>query len=245
MAFTEFGDVIELRDGDALKVEFSGAFGAELNPSDNSVLHAVRWLEKRHAITIKKQIHIEKNIPVMAGLGGGTADCAAVIRALCKLYELKMPEPRQLAALGADVPVSFYGQTARMEGIGEVIYPATLDREYDIVLVNPGKPVSTRTVFERLTSYSAPIASQSSYSLADIAAQANDLQMPAIEICPEIREILTVIEELSPKLARMSGSGATVFALFETGTASMMAKRVRARFPDYWVQATQIRRATT
>ncbi len=245
VVFADLHDALDFRAGEPTKVAFSGEFISSVSPLKNSVIDAIRWFEARYGVKVSQNIGVHKKIPVEAGLGGGTADCAATIHALCEIYNQPKPEPHEFAVLGADVPVSFYGKTCVMEGIGEEITPCELDRDYGMVLINPRQSVPTGQVFSRMKVFDQDIEKKSIYLLDDLHNMRNSMQSPAIELCPEIAEIIHETEKLNPLLVRMSGSGATVFALTNSGEQDALASQISARFPSYWVNSTHVRRSTT
>ena len=200
------------------------------------------------------RITLEKNLPAASGIGGGSADAAAVMRAMCRLAG-KHPAPQQLRKLalelGADVPVCLLGRPARMRGIGEALEPLAWPAPLPVLLCNPGVSVATAEVFRRLSAWrraegigtaGGPDLRPRDFSgvnalLAALAAQRNDLERPARELAPEIGHCLEVLRGLPHvRLARMSGSGATCFALFDDMTAARAALRhLRRQFPRWWL----------
>lgn len=239
VAFASVGDVVRMEPGSGLRV--TGPQAGALGPQeDNLCLRAARLLGARVAITL------EKHLPVAAGLGGGSADAAAVLRLLGE-EGFALPPAGRLAALGADVPVCLHGRPARMRGIGEELAPLRLPPAW-AVLANPGVALATGEVFARLaTRENAPLPEVP--ALADaralarfLAMQRNDLEAPAIAISPVIREVLDALAAARGcLLARMSGSGASCFGLFGNGAAAQAAARALARArPGWWVRAAEL-----
>ncbi|WP_375174446.1 4-(cytidine 5'-diphospho)-2-C-methyl-D-erythritol kinase [Pseudooceanicola sp.] len=191
------------------------------------------------------QITLEKHLPAMAGIGGGSSDAAATLRALSRATS--RPIPPGALSLGADVPVCVTATAARMQGIGEVVTPVPKLPELHGVLVNPGVDVPTPRVFARLGNRTNPPMPQELPSWASTAdlidwlhTTRNDLEAPAQALAPEIAETLNVLrDDPACPLARMSGSGATCLALTDTRKAAEdMATRL-AR-PQWWVQPVSL-----
>jgi 4-diphosphocytidyl-2-C-methyl-D-erythritol kinase len=236
--------------GGALALTISGPTAAVAGESaDNLVLKATHALAERVEGLKLGQFALSKRLPVAAGLGGGSADAAAALRLLARANGLALDDPRLMQAArttGADVPVCLNPCTRLMRGIGDILSaPLDLPRLFAL-LVNPGVAVATRDVFAGLTMPSAtntaptPPPQQAAALFAEIAAGRNDLEAPAIELEPVIAEALATLRKLSgSRLARMSGSGATCFALFNsTRAASAAARALRVGHPDWWVRAT-------
>lgn len=231
VVFADVPDRLFLDTGSALSLSVDGPF-AEGVPSDarNLVWQAAElagWTG---------HIHLTKNLPHGAGIGGGSADAAAVLRAL------NMPE--HAGALGADVPVCLSGRPQLMAGIGEDLCPAPDIPALSLVLVNPGGHLPTPDVFRALTQKeNAPLGAlpgkMSFTGFVDWLAQGrNDLQPPACALAPEIGDVLDALSDA--RLARMSGSGATCFGIYESARdAQTAAARLLQNRPDWWVCATR------
>jgi 4-diphosphocytidyl-2-C-methyl-D-erythritol kinase len=244
VVFAEVGDVLRAEPAAALTLDVTGPFAAALRgEADNLVLRAARMLAEAAGIAPRVQLVLEKRLPVASGIGGGSADAAATLRLLARVWGLA-PTPLELALrLGADVPVCLVGRPARMRGVGEALAPAPpLPPGLGLVLVNPGVAVSTPAVFRARTgAFSTPLDLPQS-GWADAAALAgdlrrmnNDLEAPALALEPAIGEVLAVLRGLpGTLLARMSGSGATCFALFATVAEARDATALLAR-PGWWV----------
>ena len=233
--FPEAGDVVGVAEADTLSLEISGPFGTVLRAEeDNLLLRAARLLAPGRGAALT----LEKNLPVASGIGGGSADAAAALRVLSALWGVTADLPALALQLGADVPVCLASRASRMQGIGERLAPAPALPEFGMVLVNPGVAVPTPAVFKaRRGGFSPPPALPEAWAdvdamVADLAACTNDLQDAAIGIAPVIGEVLSVLAALpGAKLARMSGSGATCFAIFETPAAAAAAA---AQMPESW-----------
>jgi 4-diphosphocytidyl-2-C-methyl-D-erythritol kinase len=250
VAFAGVGDALTFVPGDALTLIVSGPTAPAAGDSaDNLVLKAARALAERTAGLTLGRFALSKRLPVAAGLGGGSADAAAALRLLAQANGIALDDPRLMQAAqatGADVPVCLDPRPRLMCGVGDVLSaPLDLPRLF-AVLINPGVAVSTREVFAALNlppaAPPAPAGAPPAPSalLADIASGRNDLEQPAIELEPVIADVLSVISKLPGcRLARMSGSGATCFGLFETNAAATAAARtVRVGYPQWWVRAT-------
>jgi 4-diphosphocytidyl-2-C-methyl-D-erythritol kinase len=187
---------------------------------------------------------------VAAGLGGGSADAAATLRLLARANAMALDDARLLQAArstGADVPVCLDPRVRLMRGIGDVLSEPLELPPLSAVLVNPGVAVATKDVFAALTLPPEAQGSQADVQagaalLDEIAKGRNDLEEPAIELEPAIAQVLAVLRKLPGcRLARMSGSGATCFALFETAPAANAAARtLRVGYPEWWVRATTL-----
>ena len=257
VAFAGVGDRVTARRAEALSLALSGPFGADLpSGDDNLVLRAARLAQPGLAAALA----LDKHLPPASGIGGGSADAAATVRALDRLAGAAAPrDAAGLAALGADVPVCLGSARARMRGIGDRLDPVTLPPGW-ILLVNPRIEVPTPAVFRALAQKDNAPLPKILPAWPDLAAlarwlqdQRNDLQAPALALAPVIGTVLELLEaQPGARIARMSGSGATCFALF-TGRAEARAAAaaIGAAQPGWWVAegpllpADQAMRATT
>jgi 4-diphosphocytidyl-2-C-methyl-D-erythritol kinase len=250
VAFAGVGDVLTFTPAAALTLAVSGPTApAAGEVADNLVLKAARVLAGQVGGLALGRFALSKRLPVAAGLGGGSADAAAALRLLARANQIALDDPRLMQAAratGADVPVCLDPRARLMRGIGDVL-SAPLDLpSLPALLVNPGVAVATREVFAALNLApvvrTGPAAAPAGTAalLAEIAAGRNDLEAPAIELAPAIAEVLAVLRKLPGcRLARMSGSGATCFGLFESSAAARTAARtLRAGYPSWWVRAT-------
>ncbi len=239
--FPAVGDVVRAEPAEALSLAVTGPFGAALaDEADNLMLRAARALGPNGA-----RLELEKNLPVASGIGGGSADAAATLRVLCQLWDLapglSPPDLLRIAlSLGADVPVCLASQPVRMAGIGEILTPAPILPACGMVLVNPGVAVATPAVFRARTgAFSAPATLPDQWGdatdMADhLADLSNDLEPPAIALCPVIGDVLLALAAAPGcLLARMSGSGATCFGLFPDAAAAADTAASLAR-PGWW-----------
>ena len=246
--FAGAADLLEAEDAPALTLDLAGAFAPELvAEADNLVLRAARALAAAAGVPARARLVLTKALPVASGLGGGSADAAAALRVLTRLWRIAPEGPAgaaDLAALaaglGADVPVCLAGRPARMGGVGELLAPAPGLPRFGLALVNPGVPVATAEVFRRRTgTFSAPASLPAAWPDAramadDLAGLRNDLEPPAHALCPPIGEVLAALAARPGcLLARMSGSGATCFGLFPDSAAAADAAVALAR-PGWW-----------
>jgi 4-diphosphocytidyl-2-C-methyl-D-erythritol kinase len=242
--FAAVGDLLSVTPAEALSLTVTGPFAAGLSgEADNLVLRAARALADTAGIVPRAALVLDKHLPVASGIGGGSADAAASLRLLCRLWGLP-PDPALLqplaARLGADVPVCLRGKPTRMGGIGERLDQAPVLPPCGLVLINPGVAVSTADVFRaRRAAFSVPASLPPRWTDAQAMAASlrdltNDLEAPAIALCPAIADSLAALRA-SPDclLARMSGSGATCFGLFASAAAADHAATVLRR-PGWW-----------
>jgi 4-diphosphocytidyl-2-C-methyl-D-erythritol kinase len=242
--FPAMGDVLAGEADAELSLAVAGPFAAGLQgEADNLVLRAARWLAASHGIKPRARLLLTKNLPLASGIGGGSADAAAALRLLSKLWRVPLPDATAAAALGADVPVCLAAQPARMSGIGETLAPAPELPDGFIVLVNPGVGVSTPAVFRvRTGGFSEPASLPTAWPnfaamAADLASLRNDLEPAAIQLQPVIGTILTALRaQPGCALARMSGSGATCFGLFADAADAIEAAQT-LRGTDWWCWA--------
>jgi len=242
--FPAVGDVLHGAPDDALSLQVFGPFAPALaEEADNLVLRAARLLAKARGVRAGARLVLEKNLPVASGIGGGSADAAAALRLLARLWQVDIPDGLA-SALGADVPVCLKSRPARMTGVGDVLAEAPALPTFGMVLANPGIAVPTPAVFAARAAsgagYSAPADVPPSWPSAqamakDLGRASNDLQTAAAAICPAVGETLAALAAMpGNRLARMSGSGATCFALFDNSKAAADAAATLAR-PDRWV----------
>ena len=224
----------------AFSLSLAGPFSAGLAAEpDNLVLRAARSLA---AVSggCGAALALEKHLPVASGIGGGSADAAAALRVLARLWGVLAADGALAVRLGADVPVCLASVPRMMRGIGDALSPAPGLPPYGLALVNPGVGVSTAEIFRaRQGGYSAPVKLPDAWPDAaamarDLAVWGNDLQAPAITLCPAIDGVLRALAATPGcLLAQMSGSGATCFGLFATPGEAAAAVRLLAR-PGWW-----------
>jgi 4-diphosphocytidyl-2-C-methyl-D-erythritol kinase len=257
VAFAGTGDDLALEPGPGLALQVSGPTAALAgHEDDNLVLKAARLLAERVEALRLGTFRLTKRLPVAAGIGGGSSDAAAALRLLARRNDLPLTHPaiREAARLtGADVPVCLEPRARMMRGAGEAVGPALALPRLFCVLVNPRLPVGTPAVFRELgllagqalagDPHAVPEAGSPAGLLRALKAARNDLEAPACRIRPEIAEVLGLVRATPGcRLARMSGSGATVFGLYEDcAAAAGAAKRIRRERPAWWVKATSLR----
>lgn len=240
VVFAGAHDRLRAEPADTLSLTIDGPFGAGLQGEpDNLVLRAARALAAATGLQGGARLHLEKNLPIASGIGGGSSDAAAALRALARLWRVAVPEGLA-AGLGADVPVCLHPAPRRMGGIGEQLSSAPTLPACGIVLINPGMAVSTREVFAaRGAGFSQAPAFPAGWpdlaALAtDLSIWGNDLEAPALALCPAIGDVLAALSaQPHCRLARMSGSGATCFGLFDTPALATEAAAACAR-PGWW-----------
>jgi 4-diphosphocytidyl-2-C-methyl-D-erythritol kinase len=261
VAFADCADRLALVPGPELKLDTTGPLaGACGATSDNLVLKAARLLAERVENLALGAFTLEKVLPVAAGIGGGSADAAAALRLAARLNGLAFDDERlRDVALetGADVPVCLASRACDMTGVGETLLPLSLPK-LPSVMVNPRVPVATKAVFAALGLRSgqllvgatevieAPAWPEDGASVSEwvkaLAAVANDLEAPALRIQPVIAEVLSALRaSQGALLARMSGSGATCFAIFSSAPdAQAAAAKISADHPTWWVHAGEL-----
>lgn len=257
VTFADRGDRIGLSPADADLFTVSGPFASEL-PMDagaqggNLVLKARDLLRgelrsRDPSAAGPVHLHLEKNLPIASGIGGGSADAAATLLGLLELWGATI-EPSRLATialtLGADVPMCLAGVPLLAKGIGEALTPLRDFPALPMVLVNPLVAVSTPVVFRTLTNKTNPPLLLSDCTrtaagwLSAIAAMRNDLQPPAQELEPVIGDVCQALTQAGSALARMSGSGATCFGIFDSGAqATATARALSEAYPGWYVLA--------
>lgn len=251
VVFAKVGDRISVKPAPTLSLTLTGPLAAHLqDETDNLVLQAARKLQKACNITTGAHITLEKNLPIAAGIGGGSGDAAATLKALCHLWNIQ-EESIDLHALalslGADVPVCLAGCAAHIGGIGEKVTPLVSIPQCWIILVNPMVSLSTPSVFKARTGpfrEEMPISLQLEPAtfIAALKERHNDLMAPAIRIAPVIQEVLNILENQDASmLSRMSGSGATCFALFQEKKYAINAsKAIQNQHKNWWVAAAPL-----
>ncbi len=240
MVFAGAADRVTALPAPATSLAVDGRFAVGLaEEPDNLVLRAAR------AFGASARLRLEKNLPVASGIGGGSADAAATLRVCARLGTGAPDQARQLALaveLGADVPVCLESRPRRMQGVGDILLDAPLLPACGIALINPGVALATAAVFRaRAQGVSAEAALPGAWEDAkamasDLRRLANDLEAPARALCPPVGDALAALAGSgSCLLARMSGSGATCFGLFETASAAARAAAaIGRREPGWW-----------
>lgn len=238
-AFVDAGDLVSVAPAENDEFRMVGEFASQLtDPFDNIVMKALSALPRSEGWAVT----LEKNLPVAAGLGGGSADAGAVFRLVEREYGLPNDWHARAARLGADVPACVASVACVGRGTGTELEPVANDLAgTPVLLVNPRVPLSTGPVFkawEPIDRGPLPTGDLRTVALTG----RNDLEIPAISLCPEIAEVLSALRETSAWLARMSGSGATCFALFDSDDAmAEAASALSASHPDWWQLAGHLR----
>ncbi|OYD84062.1 4-(cytidine 5'-diphospho)-2-C-methyl-D-erythritol kinase [Azospirillum brasilense] len=236
------------------RLAISGPFGPALmgeNPAQNLVIRAAYALAARLGREADAMIALEKVLPIASGIGGGSADAAATLRGLARLWGVPVADQRLYevaASLGADVPVCVAGRSCYFGGVGEVLEEAPALPDTFAVLVNPGVPVPTPAVFKaRRGAFSAPARfAEAPGDAAALAAllreRRNDLTEPALTVAPVIAAVLAALDGTDGcLLARLSGSGATCFGLYaDADQASAAARSIQAAQPRWWARAARL-----
>ena len=258
VAFADCADRLTLEPGGELRLATTGPLAAACGEaSDNLVFKAAKLLADAVPNLKLGAFALDKVLPVAAGIGGGSADAAAALRLLSRLNDLPLDDRRlqQVAlATGADVPVCLFSRACDMTGVGEQLLPLALP-SMPCVMVNPRVPVATKDVFKALglrngellvgatDVLEAPYWPEAGASIADwveiLETVPNDLEAPAMRIEPVIGDVLEALRaSAGVKLARMSGSGATCFAIFgASNDAHAAAEKIRRDHPGWWVHA--------
>ncbi|WP_198389447.1 4-(cytidine 5'-diphospho)-2-C-methyl-D-erythritol kinase [Roseovarius faecimaris] len=242
VVFADIGDTVRVKPSDTLSLSVEGRMTAGVPLDERNIM--IRAAQFMH---VGAEMRLTKKLPNAAGLGGGSSDAAATLKALSELTGKPIPE--NPLALGADVPVCLVGRAARMRGIGESVEPLHGLPKLHAVLVNPNRPAPTKTVFKKLESHENPPMPEvipSGQSRAEfitwLKGMRNDLEAPAIAVEPVIAQVFKALE-VTPgcRLARMSGSGATCFGLYDNReTARAAAGRLREQQPGWWVAAARL-----
>ncbi len=258
VAFAGVHDTLALAPGTPLSLAVSGPFAEAAGAGEsNLVLRAAHALAARIPGMRLGAFTLVKRLPVAAGLGGGSSDAAAALRLLARLNRLGTDHPAVQEAArgtGADVAVCLHPRARAMGGIGDRVGPALGLPPLAAILVNPGVPLATADVFRALGA--APVSdsliradsdaipiNDAGALLDGLAASRNDLEAPALRLCPPIGDALAALRaQPGCRLARMSGSGATCFGLFtDRASAAVAARRIRRARPGWWVAPTRLR----
>lgn len=246
VVFTHFDDRLTATPAPQDSFDISGPFSDGLSADqDNLVIRARDAFRSRHSTCPPVHLMLQKNLPLASGIGGGSSDAAATLRALSRLTGTSTQLGEIALSLGADVPMCLSAKPLIAKGIGDVIEPVAHMPTMAMVLVNSGAHVATPAVFRALTRSDNPSlpplpASVTFSTLTEwLHTSRNDLQPPAQALEPTIGEALSALESTAPAFSRMSGSGATCFALYETmADAEQAAASIRATRPAWFVAAT-------
>jgi 4-diphosphocytidyl-2-C-methyl-D-erythritol kinase len=243
IAFTRFGDHLTIEPAKDDRLTIIGEFAVGLDSADeNLVMTVLRGFRAAGGVIGGLSITLEKSIPVGAGLGGGSADAAALLHAVNRLSKAPLSKDalyHLATSLGADVPVCLAGGCQRIAGLGETMTPIDLDLSGAILLVNPRIPLSTKEVFTRFTGPISGFAgSVMDLDAAGMVRLGNDLTATAIELAPAINSCLDRLARSKGTIATgMSGSGASCFALFDhIDNAEIAATEFKNT--GYWARAS-------
>ena len=245
VAFPEIGDEILVSPSNSINLKITGKSKKELNEKENLILKAIKLLKNRK---MGADIHLIKDTPISAGLGGGSSNAAVTLKLLSKLWNVPLPPINELVLLGADIPVCMDWRLQRMQGIGEknsfVVSPDSLW----IVLLNNGDRVPTSTVFQGVTQnefsglVNVPKLNEKNILIKFLKSTRNDLEKAAIKNYPAINNLINSLNSTSGCLvARMSGSGSTCFGLYEKKHEAEKAKKhLFNKFPNAWIKVAKI-----
>ncbi len=247
VAFADIGDSLDFRHARELSLVARGRFAVALpdDQDDNLVVRAARWLEGSAGAAIS----LDKSLPVASGMGGGSADAAAAIRGLARLWNVPVPPAAETEFLGADVPVCMESVAARVRGTGEIVEAVTCLPQFPIVLVNPGRHVQTSRVFEANevcdSAGDQAVPPSRNLNLADavewLGRLRNDLETIAARLEPSIIDVKRALRATGAGLVRMTGSGATCFGVYTDLEAARTARSViRQAQADWWVRAVVV-----
>jgi 4-diphosphocytidyl-2-C-methyl-D-erythritol kinase len=246
VAFAGVADQLTFDEAEDWQLDITGPFAAGLSGGDdNLVLRAGRaFAESYPGQTGKFHITLEKNLPVASGIGGGSADAAAMLRALARFSGLtERDELAKMAVkIGADVLVCLLGKTCRMQGVGERLDVLEDVPAMPAVLINPGVALTTAKVFAGLAVAPGHKAFSGLAFDGDLSSHRNDLTVPALVLAPEIGKVLAALRAASGvRFARMSGSGGTCFGIFESDQAAQLAAQEISRtHTEWWIVPTTI-----
>lgn len=255
--FTSFGDEITITSADTISLTINGPFASIIaceKIEKNLVYRAALLLQKKYAVKQGAHIILTKNIPVGAGLGGGSSDAAAVLKALNQFWQLQI-DSETLAtmglSLGADIPACIVEKPALVFGIGDQVTPIAFPFSLSVLLINPNKSLSTPMVFQAYKETNTPFSASEHINrfedlntlFAFLKKTRNDLEAAAIQLQPDIQIILSTLKQNTRcELARMSGSGATCFALFRNHDEAQSAEKLlKKQFPHYWIFLSEIK----
>ena len=238
VAFADVGDRLMIEPATRNTLSVNGPFAADVPQGDDNIMWSA-WTHLNGILPLPfVSAQLEKNLPVASGIGGGSADAAAMLRALLRLVGSSLNDDQiaGLAAIGADVPVCFVGKPAHTTGIGEKISVLTEQLPPALVLVNPLVPCSTAEVFKAMGLQPGPMR-----SAPDKATWRNDMTVAAIQVQPIISHVLSALHKTNLFPVLMSGSGATCFGMAKSfADAKVEAAMLTSTHPNWWVKAARI-----
>lgn len=250
VAFASYGDCLTFQEGEKEDLVISGPFAFGLE-GENLILKAANFITSSYPDVQSGVFSLDKRLPVASGIGGGSADAAAALRLLSSQISggLEGLDYAEIArALGADIPVCIEQKPVMMSGIGDILKPIEGLVPLHAVLVNPGVPVSTGEIFRRLNAseiiedegsqVALPAFSTLDDVLGYMTKHGNDLQAVAEDIEPAVVEVIKALQEQEGyRIARMSGSGATCFGIYENDAqAQKAASEISKSYESWWVQ---------
>ncbi|HYD17679.1 MAG TPA: 4-(cytidine 5'-diphospho)-2-C-methyl-D-erythritol kinase [Patescibacteria group bacterium] len=247
MVFVDVGDRLEFAPHDTLFLDVDGPFAADMPPAnDNLIYRAAQLLAQEYRTHMRGAVRLTKNLPVASGIAGGSSDSAAGLRGFARLWGLPDEHDRLMRLaqnLGADVPACFIGKPVWAEGIGEKMMRLPEMPQMHFVLANPMVPTPTPEVFKRYRErFSPPIQFSGRRKtmhewIADLKIYRNDLTEAAMQVTPAIRDVLQALEHTpNCRLARLSGSGATCFGMYDSAEAAMAAvNKLKQLQPGWWI----------
>jgi len=248
-AFANHGDNINVESSDRLILSINGPFADELGDdiNDNLVMKTARLIQQKFNIKDGALIHLQKKLPIASGIGGGSADAAAIARLLNRFWVLNLSHQQLadiVAPLGADIPACVYSHTMRGTGIGndlEMISDKFDIKNVPILLINPLVSISTATIFKAWDGVSSgPLRNLPLNEIME--STHNDMQRAAISLFPEVNQVLNALQNERPILHRMSGSGATCFALFENNLSRDNAMHeIKVKYPQWWFLSSNLK----
>jgi len=256
VTFINVSDVLSLAPATNLTLNIDGPEAVGLpNDHQNLVIKAAQSLALKGDIkALGADICLTKNLPIASGIGGGSADAAAALKALNTFWSVHLSDPQLKEIglpLGADIPMCLNGKPLLASGIGEVLEEVSMP-DFHMVLVNPRISVSTPKIFNSLPRKdnaplpALPRSSKSGAWIDWLSETRNDLQEAAIEFAPQIRNCLLALTESNAQFARMSGSGATCFGIYQSQRdAKNAAASIRLNYPDWWVSCGQTKSGKT
>ena len=257
VVFSNYGDRLRAEPAEADAFYVTGPFATALPSDESNLVLRARDLLRRHLGKAAEQpvtLRLEKNLPVASGIGGGSSDAAAALGLLARFWGIELDREELKAfglRLGADVPMCLAARPLLARGIGDVLKPLEAFPPLPLLLVNPGLPLSTPAVFAALMRRDnpplPPLNSTSGMEeMVDwLRGARNDLEAPALSLAPEIGGVLSLLRAEGALIARMSGSGATCFGIFETaGAAKRAEESIAARQPAWFVRATSTTAST-
>jgi len=246
-AFLDLFDELSVEKSDKFKLEIVGEFAGNIDKKNNLFTKILDYFVEHFQVSKNLHIKITKNIPVSAGLGGGSSNAAYFLRALNEIYELNFRD-QQLQTIslnfGSDIAFLLQNQAAIVKGRGEQIFPFAEFAAIDALLINPKISVSTKEIFAKFNENFSPEILTPEFLSADISELLhfpNDLEAPAIATLPLISTIIQLLEKQGAEIAKMSGSGASCFAIFKDEAALNSATNFFTKnFPNYFVKKVKI-----